>query len=182
MNLNNLMERANLLETAAERLVREDSACHEDRLARLAWMAERINSDEWRFELDGLLGKSLCEEMRYCFAYGQFIAASLLGLAYIERTLAAYLYAAGRNDLERAPLNKLLVAAQAHGLISSDQRDELERIRRTRNANAHFRRPGREEGVEYHAIADDESFYGIIEQDATAVVEAALWIHGQRLL
>ena len=145
-------------------------------------MAERINSDEWRFELAGLLGKSLCEEIRYCFAYGQFIAASLLGLAYIERTLAAYFYASGRNDLERAPLNKLLIAAQTHGLISSDQRDELERIRQTRNAYAHFRRPGREEEVESRAIADDESFYGIIEQDATAVVEAALWIHGQRLL
>ena len=118
--------------------------------------------------------------MRYCFAYSQFVAASLVGLAYIERTLAAYYYAAGRNDLQRATLTDLLREAQAHGLIDRDQREDLERIRQIRNAYAHFRRPGREDGVEYRAIVDDESCYGIIERDASAVVEAALWISAQR--
>ena len=97
-----------------------------------------------------------------------------------KRTLAAYFYAAGRNDLQRATLSDLLGEAQSHGLIDRDQLEELERIRQTRNAYAHFRRPGREDAVEYRAIVDDESFYGIIEQDATAVVEAALWISAQR--
>ena len=174
MELNNPDERINLFEVLAEWLNRDDRA------TRLAWMAERINSEEHRFEMGGLLGKSLFEEMRYCFAYSQFIAASLVGLAYIERTLAAYFYAAGRNDLQRATLRDLLSEAQSHGLIDRDQLGELDRIRQTRNAYAHFRRPGREDVVEYRAIVDDESFYGIIEQDAAAVVEAALWISAQR--
>ena len=180
MELNNPDEWINLFEVVAELLDRKDAVNRDDRVTRLAWMAERINSEEYRFEMGGLLGKSLFEEMRYCFAYSQFIAASLVGLAYIERTLAAHFYAAGRKDLQRATLRDLLGEAQSHGLIDRDQLEELERIRQTRNAYAPFRRPGREDAVEYRAIVDDESFYGIIEQDATAVVEAALWISAQR--
>ena len=180
MELNNPDEWINLFEVVAELLDRKDAVNRDDRVTRLAWMAERINSEEYRFEMGGLLGKSLFEEMRYCFAYSQFIAASLVGLAYIERTLAAHFYAAGRKDLQRATLRDLLGEAQSHGLIDRDQLEELERIRQTRNAYAHFRRPGREDAMEYRAIVDDESFYGIIEQDATAVVEAALWISAQR--
>ena len=36
--------------------------------------------------------------------------------------------------------------------------------------------PGETTGVEYRALEDDDSFYGLIEQDAVAIVEAALWI------
>ena len=66
--------------TARAWLAREDSVAHEDRLERLTWMAERMNLEKYLLELGGLLGRSLFEKMRYCFAYGQFIAASLLGL------------------------------------------------------------------------------------------------------
>ena len=167
---------SNWLETAKDWLAREDAILFEDRAARLAWVAERINSDEYRLEHGGLLSKSLLEEMRYCFAYGQFIAANLVGLAYIERSLAARFYAAGRTNLQGAPLSELLSEALSHGLINRDQYEELERIRDARNVYAHFRRPGRKDGVEYRAIEDDDSFYGMIEQDAITIVEAALWI------
>lgn len=130
-------------------------------------------------EIGGLLGKSLFEEMRYCFVYGQFIAASALGMAYIEQTFAAYFYGIGRNDLQRASLAELLREACEHGLINSDQLEELNRIRRSRNVYNHFRRPLHEEAVEVRAIEEDESFYGIIEQDATSIVEAVLWIYSQ---
>ncbi len=167
---------SSLLETAKDWLTREDAILLEEGAARLAWTTERINSDEYRLEHGGQLTTSLFEEMRYCFTYSQFIAASLVGLAYIERSLAARFYAAGRNDLQRAPLAKLLGEALSHGLINQDQYEELERIRNARNVYAHFRRPGREDRVEYRALEDDDSFYGIIEQDAIAIVEAALWI------
>ena len=173
VNSNN---QSNWLETAKDWLAREDAVLFEVRAARLAWVTERINSDEYRLEHGGLLSKSLFEEMRYCFAYSQFIAASLVGLAYIERSLAARFYAAGRSNLQRAPLSELLNEALSHGLINQDQYEELERIRDARNVYAHFRRPGRKDGVEYRALENDDSFYGMIEQDAITIVEAALWI------
>ena len=53
MELNNPDERINLFEVVAEWLNREDAVNRNDRATRLAWMAERINSEEHRFEMGG---------------------------------------------------------------------------------------------------------------------------------
>ena len=98
MNSVNSNNKPDWLETAKDWLAREDAVLFEERAARLAWVAERINYDEYRWEHGGLLGKSLFEEMRYCFAYSQFIATSLVGLAYIERSLAARFYVEGSKQ------------------------------------------------------------------------------------
>ena len=118
----------------------------------------------------GLLAKSLFEEARYCYIYAQFLAAVLLGLAYVERTLAALFYGAGRNDLERVPLSKLLKEAQSQGLISQEEFRDLNRVRENRNSYAHFRRPGNDDTVEFRAISEHEPPYNLNLQDATAVM------------
>ena len=154
----------------------EDSRCFEERLSRLQWLVHKSPAAEyWTFP-GGLLAKSLFEETRYCFVYAQFLATTLLGLAYIERTLAALFYGAGRNDLERAGLSDLLREAQTHGLIDRNEFRDLERVRRNRNTYTHFRRPLHENSVESRAILEDEAPYNIIAQDATAVMAAALRI------
>ena len=162
--------------SSSEWLNNEDSRCFDDRLSRLQWFADRLPEAEyWTFP-GGLLAKSLFDEMRYCFVYAQFLAANLLGLAYIERTLAALFYGAGRNDLKRAGISRLLKEAQAYGLISNSEFQGLERIRKKRNAHAHFRRPGHGESGEARSILGDITDYEVIENDATAVVAAALHI------
>ncbi len=172
-------EQSNWMTTAREWLKDEDSKCHEDRAIRLAWMAERINTEEHQAFSGGLLGYSLYEEMRYSFVYGQFLAASALGFAYIEQTVAAYFYGIGSDKFVRTSVQELLAEALERGLINHHQWGELDRIRKTRNVYTHFRQPGHKDSVERRAIQDDDSFYGIIEQDAVAVVEAALWISAQ---
>jgi hypothetical protein len=84
------------MNTEAEKwIAREDSVQHEDRVNRLTWLAEQIQlKSHWQFQGD-ILAKYLFEEARYCFAYGQFLACIVLGLAFIERTLAAWAFAAG---------------------------------------------------------------------------------------
>ena len=155
-------------------LTKEDSVCFEDRASRLNWLAEISPDGEyWTFP-GGLVAKSLFEETRYCFAYGQFLATTLLGLAYIERTLAALFYGAGRNDLERAGLSELLNEACDQGLINDAEFGDLERIRKRRNSYAHFRRPGHADGVEYLSIEGDILPYDIIERDAIDVISAVL--------
>ena len=78
--------------TPEEWLTREDKACYPDRLARLHWLSGMAPKSEfWSFP-GGLVAKYLFEEARYCFVYGQFLATIVLGIAYIERTLAALLY------------------------------------------------------------------------------------------
>jgi hypothetical protein len=158
---------------AAEWLTGEDRSGSSDRLARLNWLAEAAPSVEahWTFP-GGLLAKSLFEETRYCFVYGQFLATTLLGLAYIEVTFAAILYGAGRGDLERASLSKLLREALKSGWLTRDEFDTLNGIRQRRNAYTHFRKPLDESGLEFRALAEDEFPYGIVEQDARSAMEA----------
>jgi len=105
--------------------------------------------------------------------YGQFLATIHLGLAYLEITLAALFYGiGGRDDLKRANLTDLLKEALDQNWITLVEFNDLERIRKNRNRVTHFRRPGHPDSLEYQAVTAKEAFYGIIEQDATAVMTA----------
>ncbi len=159
----------------------EDSKCYDDRLFRLKFLAERTPTEGyWSF--DGLDGIHLFEEARYSFVYGQFLATIMLGIAYLERALAASFYASGRNDLQRAPLSKLLDEALSHGLISEDEHQEIDRLRSERNSYGHYRRPLHEKRIESRALREGELPYDIIERDATAVMRLLLRIVGKTVL
>ena len=162
------------MSTSRRWLTDEDSTCFQSRLSRLEWLIDNSPGGEyWTFP-GGLLAKSLFEEPRYCFAYAQFMATILLSLAYIERTLAALFYGAGRNDLQLASLSALLGEAHAQGLIGDAEFQDLERIRKNRNTYAHFRRPGHKGSMEARAILENAAPYDVLEQDATAAIAAVL--------
>ena len=70
---------------------------------------------------DGMMAKYLFEETRYCFVYGQYLAViSVLGMALVERTLAAEFYASGRDDLERG--KHLCIATGSEGQRMAEYR------------------------------------------------------------
>src|SRR5262249_37427609 len=124
---------------AAAWLDHEDSSGRDNRIARLEWLATLMPKAEYLTYPGGLLSKSLFEELRYCFAYGQFISSIMLGLAYIERTLAAEFYAAGRDDLERASISTLLREALSAGWITNEESAQIDTARDIRNRFTHFR-------------------------------------------
>ena len=162
------------MSTSREWLSEEDFKCYQDRLSRLDWLIGNSPGGEyWTFP-GGLLAKSLFEEARYCFVYAQFLATIFLGLAYIERTLGALFYGAGHNDFQRASLAILLEEAHAKGLLGDGEYQGIERIRKNRNAYAHFRRPEDESSIEARAILENVTPYEIIEQDSTAVLTTVL--------
>lgn len=133
---------------AEEWLTHEDNICRQDRLARLNWLSSRSpDAEYWTFP-GGLISKYLFEETRYCFVYGQFLATTVLGLSYIEHTLASLFYASGRNDLERASISTLLREALNCGWINQIEFDNLQRAREVRNPITHFRRPGYDDTIE----------------------------------
>lgn len=155
-------------------LEREDSVCKEGRLARLRWLSLLYPDTSIAFFPGGWIAKYLFEESRYCFIYGQFMASIELGIAYVEHTLAALFYAAGRSDLERASISTLLREAVGLNWIDQEQFEKLERARALRNAIAHFRCPLDEEGVEYRMVTDEEMPHSIIEKDARLVMQVVL--------
>jgi hypothetical protein len=149
----------------------EDSAGREGRLERLRWMEALMPDIDWLVFESGPISKYLFEEARYCFAYGQFLASIVLGLSFIEISLAGAFYGMGRNDLERASAAGLSKEALDQGWITPSDFDAIERARRFRNPVTHFRRPGHGERVEARAFYDRALPYEVIEGDARHVME-----------
>jgi hypothetical protein len=155
-------------------LSREDTVCRDGRISRLEWLASVLPPGESKLFPGGPMAKCLFEEMRYCFAYAQFLATIMVGFAFIERTLAAEFFAAGRNDLERVGIQTLLKEAGKRGILSNDEARELDHIRRARNPVTHFRQPGADDSIEARSVHTRERPYDLMEQDARAVVVAAM--------
>jgi hypothetical protein len=160
--------------TTKEWLTREDKVCRKDRLARLDWLVSRTPDGEYWTFWGGQISKFLFEEARYCFVYGQFLATIVMGLSFIEHTIASYFYASGRNDLERANISALLLEALKDGLIDQKEFNNLQHAREVRNPITHFRKPGNIDTIEYRMVVQNELPDTIIEDDARHVMEIVL--------
>ncbi|HHT9114041.1 MAG: hypothetical protein HZA47_10515 [Planctomycetes bacterium] len=160
-------------------LIQEDMVCFADRAARLDWIAAIMPTAEYLTFPSGLMAKYLFEEARYCFVYGQFLAVIVLGLAFLEKTLASRFFMAGRNDLERASISRLLHEARNKAWLTEDEYEKLERIRLARNPVAHFRAPLAEDSIEFRALGKENHPYSVIEQDSRDVIEAVMHMLGR---
>ena len=168
------------ISTPEEWLSQEDTVCRDHRLIRLCWLSENAPiSKYWAFP-GGLISKYLFEEARYCFVYGQFLATIVLGLSYIEHTLAGLFHASGRNDLKRVGITSLLKEALDYNWITQEEFDNLNHARKIRNPITHYREPGHDETVEYRADIESELPYKIIEEDAKHVMVTALKLLGKK--
>jgi hypothetical protein len=163
-------------------LNREDNVCREERLARLKWLADKMPSVEYLFLSGGLLSKYLFEEARYCFVYGQFLATIVLGLAFIEQSLASLFHMAGKDAIARTNICTLLREALNRGWITPSEYDNMERARQNRNPITHFRKPLGNDDIGRRSVMQDELPYTIIEQDARNVMETVFHLIGKSLL
>ena len=159
----------------AERWIgREDRTCRQDRIERLVWLASLLPQAEYLTFPSGWMGKQLYEEARYSFVYAQFLAAIVLGFAFIEHTLAAMFRAAGRNDLNKARPSVLFQEAVVVGWFLPEDQGWFERVRKLRNPAAHFRPPFRRDTIEYRAVTQRELPYALLEEDARHVMNAVM--------
>jgi len=157
----------------------EDEVNFGDRLERLKWLGSIApENNAWLFH-GGLITKYLFEEARYCFVYGQYLATIILGISFIEYTLAALFYASGRNDLERANITKLLDEARDSLWISDEEFADLDHARKIRNPIVHFRSPSGKETLEYRSVLEDEHPYMLLENDATNVMKTVFHLLGK---
>lgn len=153
-------------------LDREDSACSRDRRTRLEWVATLTPLSEVPTFPGGWVAKYLFEEARYWFVYGQFMAAVVVGMAFIERTLAAELCAAGRNDLERASITAVLREGRDAGWLTNAEDEQLDEIRTLRNPVTHSRAPLSLDSVEHRSVATSQLPCDILDEDARKVMVA----------
>jgi hypothetical protein len=154
-------------------LKREDRISRQDRIARLNWLASLMPEGSYLTFPGSWMAKHLFEEARYSFVYGQFLGVIVLGMAYVEQTLAALLYGAGRSDLERANVSVLLREAVKLAWLSEVEFKNLDHARTLRNPVVHFRQPVSEATVEYRTVTLGEPPYSILEEDARHVMQVA---------
>ncbi len=119
----------------------------------------------------GWIAKNLYEEAWYCFVYGQFLSSIILGMAYIEHTLAALLFGTGRSHLERANISELLREAVSLNWLNQEELDSIQHARKMRNNVLHFRRPLIEGGIVHRSVERKEQPYSILEEDARYIMK-----------
>ena len=120
------------------------------------------------------------DEVRRCYLDGSYMAVVLLCLAYVERELAANLYAAGWENAKKAPLVTVLERAYGYGALSDLELRTYRELAHLRNSHAHFRAPGDEtpgesrlDGQSLMARAVHENLLGteVLAKDARRAIQ-----------
>lgn len=155
---------------AEEWIAREDSLSKQDRISRLQWLLDQTPDNQFWLFHGGLISHELFEQTRYCFIYGQYLATIILGLSFIEHTLAALFYASGRNDLERANISVLIEKTFEEGWIDHEEVMVLDQARIIRNDITHFRKPGDDSSLEKQTFGDPQEAEILFESNARQIL------------
>ena len=112
------------------------------------------------------------EEVRRCYLDGSDMAVVLLCLTYVERELAAGLYAAGWEKAKKARLGEVLEKAYDDGLLSALEWGTYRELADLRNSHAHFRKPGSPTSLLARTIEEDALGTEVLAKDARCAVQA----------
>lgn len=111
-------------------------------------------------------------EVRRCYLDGSNVAVVLLCLAYVERELAANLYADGWDRAKSAPLTAVLEEAHERGMISTPDWQTYRELGDLRNSNAHFRAPASSTSLTVRSVEEDARCREILASDAKRALQA----------
>jgi hypothetical protein len=114
-----------------------DARSLEDRLERLKFVRQRHPAENDHLFFGGAIPAQAFQEMQFCYVHGAYISCTLAAQVVLEQLFAAFLEWNGRDDLDGAGFKALSEAALAEGLISQDEFDDSERLRRMRNPYTH---------------------------------------------
>ena len=111
-------------------------------------------------------------EVRRCYLDGSYLAVVLLCLAFVERELAAQLYAAGWESAKKARLGTVLEKAYEDGVLSKGEWDTYRELAALRNSHGHFRAPGSPTSLVGRTVEEDAVASEVLAKDAKCAVQA----------
>lgn len=121
----------------------------------------------------GGIESSICfNEVRRCYLDGSDLAVVLLCLTYVERELAAQLYAAGWEPAKEAPLRAVLEKAHEDGWLSGEEWRTYSELAKLRNSHAHFRAPLSKTTLTARSVGESTLPEEVLETDARRAVVA----------
>ena len=166
---------ADELDFSCERSVTgEELLLGSGRLERLAWLNRLIPSGDLFFLQDGEFSKLVFQEAVDSFVNGQFIAATVLGFSFIERTIAGRLSHVGDKKLALSKSGELLHAALQRRWLTETEHSSLDALLKVRNPIIHFREPLHAERPEIRALYQAKTPKLLVESDARKVLDAAI--------
>lgn len=143
------------------------------RLERLKWLRYEVPEFEHGFFYSGgPVALHHWQEAQYCFIQGQFVAVTMLCLAFIERTLTGRMYGMGFDEARKYSAYKTIEKAADIGMIDAGKKELFHSLRKLRNPIAHFREPNHDESVTMRAIDMGKHYDQVFEQDAKKAMKA----------
>lgn len=150
----------------------KDFLTAEGGLARVKWLHDQVDQNGLYFLQDGQFSRYLLREITSCFINGQFISTIVLGLSFIERTIAGRFNCNGDNPKKES--KELFSAARDKGWLTQREYDLIEGLRKLRNPIVHFRDPLDPDRPEVRAINESKSPHALLEEDAKAFLAAII--------
>lgn len=157
----------------------DEKRSREWRAFRLAHLLETIQIPEEGAYFQGEISLQIFNELRLAYIHGLYLATVLLSLAYVEQELSGRLYAAGWEGAKKERLEIILDKAYEYGILSEAELNTFQNLRSTRNAYAHFRRPGSSSSMLFRSVEHDELPYELMKADAHKAIESLGTIIGR---
>ena len=117
---------------------------------------------------------NLFEAASYCFVNGQFLGAMVMGLSYIEHTIAGLFAAAGRKELENAGVEVLAREAMSLALLKQSDFDIVKEATKKRDAKFTVRRSVDFHEAENPIIEENEEDSAVYEEDGRRVMSVVV--------
>ena len=154
-------------------LEKDDATGREMRAARLHDLVDILPIPSEGITFLGGEESSICfDEIRRCYMDGSYIAVVFLCLAYVERELAASLYAAGWEPAKNARLGKVLEKAYDDHILSTYDWQTYSELASLRNSHAHFRAPGSPTSLLARTVEEEAFPREVLAKDAKIALEA----------
>ena len=150
----------------------EDTKGRATRVQRLRDLLDILPIPESLTFLGGDASLICFNEVRRCYLDGSYMAVVLLSLSYVERELAAQLYAACWEPAKKAPLGAVLEKALEDGVLSELEWRTYQELALLRNSHAHFRAPGTRGSMLTRVVEENALHREVIAKDARLAVEA----------
>ena len=149
---------------------------------RLEWlMSQTPRSSHWVFP-GGSVTINLFEAASYCFVNGQFLGAMVMGLSYIEHTLAGLFVAAGRKELENAGVEVLAKEALSLSLLKQKDFDIIKEAALKRDAKLSIGRSVGKIAQGQPMIQEDARESAIYEEDGRRVMSVVVRLLDKKIV
>ena len=164
----------------AQWLENEDAISRPSRLPRLVFVADEYGPPRHLLIPGGIIPSRCFEEARWCYVNGQHIGCVLLCQSMVEHMLAALFRLMGEDRIAKSGFRSICIEAEKERLITPEELELFERLRRKRNPYSHHRPPGSKDGVMRRSLTEELDFYDLLEADAQLAIEAVFGLLKRR--